>query len=184
MRTLYCLYLPGLWDCMCAPNCCEVKHFADVHDSRYQCLNDNLLNVVVEPVELLFRILKVRVHIFAKRRGLLDKILVVFLSAFREIQDHYIFFYMPKSWFTDYLIKRHCMVWANYCVNWIVKWTEDSLLLKTKSTEFLQDFRIAGQWLWRMLSSGMWRVVLLRTEVSGERIASIIRWKESASFGC
>jgi hypothetical protein len=44
------------------------------------------------------------------------------------------------------------------------------------SMQSMQDMRFSWQWLWRMPSSGMLRhVVLVRTDVSEERGASIIR---------
>jgi hypothetical protein len=45
-----------------------------------------------------------------------------------------------------------------------------------------EDLRFSRRWLWRMLSSGMWRRVdLVWTDVSEERIASIFRVETSAS---
>jgi hypothetical protein len=56
--------------------------------------------------------------------------------------------------------------------------TGDTLRLRYRAepVNAMQDLRFSLQWLWRMASSGMLRrVALLRTEVSEERSACIIR---------
>jgi hypothetical protein len=48
----------------------------------------------------------------------------------------------------------------------------------------LYDLRFLQRWLWRMPSSVMWRhVAFVRTEVSEDRIASIIRVKRISELG-
>jgi hypothetical protein len=48
--------------------------------------------------------------------------------------------------------------------------------LGRRTLDIVQELRFSWLWLWRMSSSWMWlRVALVRTDVSGERIASVIR---------
>jgi hypothetical protein len=56
------------------------------------------------------------------------------------------------------------------------------LKMECRTDAFLQDLRFSRRWLWRMPSSGMWcHVVLVWTDVSEKRIASIFRVEKSAS---
>jgi hypothetical protein len=64
--------------------------------------------------------------------------------------------------------------------------TRDTLLLcyRSQPGDAMWDLRNSRQWLWRMTSSGMLRrVTLLSTDVSDERIASIIRVTKIGELG-